>query len=244
MLNTWVNEIPTSMRTPFFNQMNQDKHGPGYDYAASYLYWNNPEYLQDMHSIFMGRSIMQEDKARALPENAISQAFLGRNGFDTAIKNIDPVYSRIVRENAGAIYLAEGGGIKSDGITLTDTDLYKQSVRRAIGGRKGNPDTGIVTFNNPDFPTILPSNVTKQEFSSWVTRLTPAKLLNAADNKLPYTRFGPLEQPISNIIDHGTFVFRSPYHYAIIMSTDNNPLVTRTGKEFIVTIYPHMVQGK
>jgi hypothetical protein len=146
------------------------------------------------------------------------------------------------KEVAANLYVAAGGHVPTSQNDPLDRNLWQDSVRRAVGGLKGNKDTGLANFHGKA-PTILPPTVTKQEFEGWVDTLTAHTLsVNADGHTGAYNKFG---KPvfIRDIQNEGTFVMKSPGKYAIQFS-DGGFLNNGHGGDYIINISPKTVRGR
>lgn len=241
----------TGMYVPFMSQLNDRGSGPGYDGWMMSQLKGHPEYNAIMDDVLHGQQVIAEDPARKPNYEIINKSFAGAtNGIGPAINGLNPTASRIYNDEAAAIYVANGGtvGQRANGF-LDDPTLYQESLRRAMGGLKGNSDTGFYTMHRGSPATILPSAVTGKQFDNWVDQLTPGQLSAASGGTGAYNKFrNPVL--IKDIQNYGTFVARAPaasghgaMQYAIRMQ-DGNTLMNNRGGEYRITITPHMVLGK
>lgn len=176
--------------------------------------------------VLEGREMIQQDPAKrpnamALREQFRSQAF-------AAINNLNPAASRSIQEAAVALYVFRGGNP-----TEIDTKLYTEALTTALGGSPPFDDTkGEVT----DF-TILPPKVTATQFDNWRDRLTPGSLTALSVERTP-PLYADLRTPatMEDIQSEGVFVMTSPGRYMIKMGSDGKPLLTRSGRPFIVNV--------
>lgn len=238
-LRTWEHELDTTgLLGPLIQQM--DKHG--YNVTSDIVMWNNfvrnPARESLMMDYLNGKDRIKEDAALRPSADVINKSFAGdRSGLGTAIRDISPKYSQILNDAASAIYVSLGG--KTTNGLLSDPDLYKEAIRRALGGMKDNPNTGYYTTGG--IATILPPTVTKQQFENWKERLTLGDITNrSVEHTFPRDRFGNVVN-IQDIIDEGVFKMVAPGQYSIVMS-DGKPLGTASGSVFVTKIDPSIVR--
>lgn len=178
--------------------------------------------------VLEGREIMAQDPARRPSNEDLTKQF--RVEGAQAISNLNAQASRAIQEAASALYVARGGDPKK-----IDATLYKESLATALGGSLPvNMRKGAVQ----DY-TILPSKATQQRFEAWQESLTFEKITRMSVEQRP-PRYGDLKTavPIEDIIDEGVFVMTSPGRYMIKMASDGRPLMTSTGRPFLVNINP------
>lgn len=178
--------------------------------------------------VLEGREIMAQDPARRPSQEELTKQF--RLEGAQALSNLNAQASRAIQEAASALYVAKGGDPKT-----IDKALYKDSLAWALGGNlPADMREGAVT----DF-TILPSRATKKQFEAWQDSLTLERITMMSAERRP-PRYGDLKTavPIEDIIDEGVFVMTSPGRYMIKMASDGRPLMTSTGKPFLVNINP------
>lgn len=176
--------------------------------------------------VLEGREIMAQDPARRPSNEELVKQF--REEGAQALTNLNAQASRAIQEAASALYVAKGG--KPDKI---DARLYRESLAWAFGG-----NLPVRLGSLPDF-TILPSRWDRKTFENWQENLTFERITNMSVEKRP-PRYGDLKTPvpIEDIIDEGVFVMTSPGRYMIKMESDGRPLMTSTGRPFLVNIDP------
>lgn len=176
--------------------------------------------------VLEGREIMTQDPARRPSNEELTRQF--RDLGAQALTNLNAQASRAIQEAAAALYVAKGGDPKK-----IDAPLYKESLAIAFGG-----SLPVKMGSLPDY-TILPSKATRQRFEAWQEGLSFEKITMMSVEKRP-PRYGDLKTPvpIEDIIDEGVFVMTSPGRYMIKMASDGRPLMTSTGRPFLVNINP------
>lgn len=176
--------------------------------------------------VLEGREIMAQDPARRPSAEAVNKMFQAE-GL-SAIANLNADASRAIQETAAALYVAKGGDPKT-----IDAGLYREALATALGG---SLPVNMRRGNARDY-TILPPKVTRKAFEGWLDRQTFQSITAMSVEKRP-PRYGDLKTPvpITDIIDEGVFVMVSPGRYMIKMSSDGKPLMTSTGRPFLVNL--------
>lgn len=179
--------------------------------------------------ILEGREMIAQDPAKRPPPAQVLEHFRD-NGLD-AIRYLDANTSRTIQEAAEGLYVHRGG----NPVTI-DRNLYNQSLAEVLGG-----SLPVDIDGNGVRETILPPRTNARQFQAWIERQTMESLAHASvERRAP--RYGNQRAaPASDIIDHGIFVMTSPGRYMIIMPSDGRPLVTSTGRPFLVNIDPREV---
>lgn len=241
-LQSWNTEMSaTGLLTPFLQQMSAHGGTAAGDLLTYSLLFGHPERQATMSDILNGAMRIKEDPAQRPDQSAINKAWATNTGIGKAISQLNPTASVIYNDQAAAIYVSRGGRV--DKGNLSDPALYRDSVRRAVGGLAGNADSGVVSFHGTSQPaTILPPAVTRQRWENWLDGLTPGALTAISRDKLPpLNKFG---KPVlmQDIKDEGIFIMRAPGQYAIQFATDGGTLKTGRGTEYIVNITPQVVR--
>lgn len=185
--------------------------------------------------VLEGKEIMTQDPARRPSAEEINKKF--RTEGLSAITNLNADASRAVQEAAAALYVARGGNpdpLKFNG------QLYKEALATALGGSLPvNMKRGEVK----DY-TILPPKVNGSTFQSWMERQTFESLTALSVEKRP-PRYGDLKTLVQteDLVDEGVFVMVSPGRYMIKMASDGRPVMTSTGRPFLVNIDANAVNA-
>lgn len=182
------------------------------------------EWANAYHLVLEGREIMAKDPARRPSSQAVTQQFQAE-GL-SAINSLNADASRAIQEAAIGLYAAKNGDPKN-----IDPKLYRESLATALGG-----SLPVRMGSLPDH-TILPVKTSRAQFENFVDGLSFERITRMSVEKRP-PRYGDLKTPvpIEDIIDEGVFVMTSPGRYMIKMSSDGKPLMTSTGKPFLVNI--------
>jgi hypothetical protein len=182
--------------------------------------------------ILEGREMIAQDPAKR-PNPAQVLNLFRQQGL-TAIRYLDARTSRTIQEAAEGLYVHRGG---SPTDVTGNSQLYRDALAEVLGGSLPVDMNGDGTRE-----TILPPRVNEAQFESWVERQTLASITGMSVERRP-PRWGDLRTavPIENIIDEGIFVMTSPGRYMILMRGDNRPLMTSTGRPFLVNINPRDV---
>lgn len=194
----------------------------------------NQEWATVYQQILEGREIMAKDPARRPSAEEVNKKFQAE-GLN-AIKNLNADASAAIQEAAAALYVIRGGDPK-----ILNTTLYRESLATALGGslpvnmRKGDVK---------DY-TILPPRVNRNAFQNWAERQTFETLTRMSVEKRP-PRYGDLKTLVQteDLIDEGVFVMVSPGRYMIKMASDGRPVMTSTGRPFLVNIRSEDVNTK
>ncbi len=235
MLNEFFTSIPREMIAPFVTQMVESNKAIGPDIGRdSFLYatlQGHPEFRSIMLDAMAGSETMQADSAQRISSDKIDKAW--RTAFGPSI-TLNGAASQNYKQIAAALYVNAGGTIAQGNLPLDDK-IWKESMRRAVGGKKNDPNTGIVTIHNA--PMVLPPAVTKDQWNAWLPGRTLQDLVNAsAERTVPRDAFGNPPH-MRDIIGEGRFVMQSPGQYSI-QYADGGYLTTRSGHKFIVRITP------
>lgn len=176
--------------------------------------------------VLEGREIMAQDPARRPSAEAVNLKF--RAEGLSAITNLNADASRAIQEAAAALYVVRGGDPKN----LNDT-LYREALATALGG---NLPVNMRRGEVKDY-TILPPKVNRTQFQNWVEHQT-MESISAMTVERRAPRYGDLKTPVpmNDIIDEGVFVMVSPGRYMIKMASDGRPIMTSTGRPFLVNI--------
>jgi hypothetical protein len=174
--------------------------------------------------ILEGREVMAKDPARRPSSDAVNRQF--RAEGLSAITNLNADASAAVQESAAALYVMRGGDPKT-----INPNLYREALKTALGG-----SLPVQMKKDMDY-TILPPRVTKMQFQHWAERQTFETLTNMSVEKRP-PRYGDLKTLVqtNDLIDDGVFVMVSPGRYMIKMANDGRPVMTSTGRPFLVNI--------
>lgn len=194
---------------------------PGRDGQTSSVY----------HQILEGREIIAQDPARK-PRSEQVLALFRQEGLN-AVLNLNTDASRAIQEAAEGLYVQRGG----DPVNINPR-LYREALATALGGNlPADMRRGQVRDH-----TILPPRINERQFQGWMERQTLVSITGASVERRP-PRYGDLRTvvPISDIIDEGVFVMVSPGRYMIKMASDGRPLMTSTGRPFLVNINPRDV---
>lgn len=179
--------------------------------------------------VLEGREIMAKDPARRPSSEKINEQF--RAEGLSAITNLNADASSAIQESAVALYVARGGN--PDPMKF-DQMLYRESLKMALGGSlPANMRKGDVK----DF-TILPPRINQTQFQQWTERQTFESLTALSVEKRP-PRYGDLKTLVqtADLVDEGVFVMVSPGRYMIKMASDGQPVMTSTGRPFLVNIH-------
>lgn len=245
-LQAWSSEMTgTGLLRPFLAQMSDHNGGPAFDLFMMTQLQGHPEFHAIMNDVLQGQQIIKEDPARRPDQGSVNKAFAGKGGLGGAISALNPTTSKIYNDQAIAIYVAQGGTVgQTVRGSIDNPKLYQDSLRRALGGRANNPDTGLAQFHGAGQPaTILPPTITKDQWQGWIDRLSPGDLSNRyAAHQTPVTKFGG---PVSlrDIKDEGVFIMRAPGVYAIQMEADGGTLQNQRGGEYQVHLTPEDIRG-
>lgn len=180
------------------------------------------------HQILEGREYITQDPARRPNPQQVLAQFREYRG---AILSLGADASRAIQEAAEALYVQRGG----DPVNVR-TSLYREALATALGG-----SLPVLMGSLPDY-TILPPGSNRQQFEAWIERQTWQSLTETSVERRP-PRYGDLRTlvPTADIIDEGVFVMVSPGRYMIKMASDGRPLMTSTGRPFLVNINPRAV---
>jgi hypothetical protein len=177
--------------------------------------------------------MIREDPAKRPSAEEVNKKF--RAEGLSAITNLNADASRAIQEAAAALYVVRGGNPK-----IIDAALYRESLVTALGGNlPANMRRGEVK----DY-TILPPKVNGTQFQNWIERQT-LQSISAMSVERRAPRYGDLKTavPMDDIIDEGVFVMVSPGRYMIKMASDGRPIMTSTGRPFLVNINANAVLG-
>jgi hypothetical protein len=190
------------------------------------------------NQVLNGREIIAQDYARRPSAETLREQF--RLAGLAAVGELDAKASRSVQEAAVAIYVSKGGHP-----TNINRDIYRESLRLALGGNLPVDPTAYTRKGQVTDFTILPSGTNLREFNNWIEQLEPGKLTNLSAERLPPVQ-SDLRTAVTteDIIDNGVFVMTSPGWYMIKMAQDGKPLLTRTGRPFLVNVTQAKVRGK
>lgn len=186
----------------------------------------NQEWALVYQQVLEGREIMTQDPARRPSSEDVNKQF--RAEGLSAITNLNADASAAIQESAAALYVARGGDPKT-----IKADLYRKALETALGGSLPvNMRRGDVK----DY-TILPPRTTRTSFQNWIERQTFESLTHLSVEKRP-PRYGDLKTLVQtqDIVDEGVFVMVSPGRYMIKMASDGKPVMTSTGRPFLVNI--------
>lgn len=196
-------------------------------YALMRNYGGQPGEWDNIYAqVLEGREIIAQDPARRPSSNALREQF--RDAAFSAIGNLNAQASRAVQEAAAALYAQRGGDPKT-----IDQKLYRESLATALGG---TIPVNMAKGQARDY-TILPPKVSEARFESWIETLPQGKLTTMSVEGTP-PLYGDLRTQVllDDIVDQGVFVMTSPGRYMIKMASDGKPLMTATGKPFLVNI--------
>jgi len=239
MLNQWFHGVPPEMIQPFVAALVKatPKVGPSAG-RDSFLYatlTGHPEFNNVMRDAMAGAEA-QVDSARRIQTDKADAAW--RTGLGAAGTALNATAAENYKKIAMDLYVNAGGAVPQGAGGQLDQSLWKESVRRAVGGLAGNKDTGYATVGGGLAPTILPPSVTKQQFQGWIDHLNPHTLSVASGGNGAYDKFGKAAY-IRDIQDHGTFIMRAPGQYAI-QFPDGGTLLNGRGGEYILRLRPEM----
>lgn len=186
----------------------------------------NGEWAMVYQQVLEGREMIAQDFAKRPSAEKINEQF--RLEGLSAITSLNADASRAIQETTVALYVQRGGDPK-----VIDRNLYREALRTALGGslpinmRKGDVK---------DY-TILPPRVTEPAFQHWTERQTVDTLTTMSVERKP-PRYGDLKTPVAtaDIVDDGVFVMVSPGRYMIKMASDGRPLMTSSGRPFLVNV--------
>lgn len=180
------------------------------------------------NQILEGREYIAQDPARRPnPQQVLAQF----REYREAVLNLGADASRAIQEAAEGLYVQRGG----DPVNVRQS-LYREALATALGGNLP------VQMGSLDDYTILPPGTNRQQFESWIERQTWQSLTEMSVERRP-ARYGDLRTlvPTEDIVDEGVFVMVSPGRYMIKMAGDGRPLMTSTGRPFLVNINPRNV---
>ena len=202
-------------------------------YALLRTYPGAPGEVANVYQqVLEGREIMAKDPARRPSAELVNQQF--RAEGLSAITSLNADASSAIQETAAALYVMRGGDPKK-----IDAPLYKEALKTALGG-----SLPVRLNDNIGDYTILPPRTTKTAFQHWAERQTFESLTTLSVEK-KYPRYGDLRTvaQTEDIVDNGVFVMVSPGRYMIKMASDGKPLMTSSGKPFLVNIHARDVHG-
>lgn len=206
-------------------------------YALMRTYRGAPgEWENVFQTVLEGREVMQQDPARRPSSEAIRDQF--RLAGLSAVTSLNAQASRAIQEATAALYVMRGGDPK----TINRT-LYREALATALGGNLPvDPSTYTRSGKVTDF-TILPPKTSVRQFNNWIEQLQPGDLTGISVEGTPPLQ-GDLRTrvPLEDIIDGGVFVMTSPGRYMIKMAEDGKPLMTASGRPFLVNIDPRKVR--
>lgn len=199
-------------REEFSNFVNEFRGTPAYDDAlmAQLLYINNPAgFNRLLPMMLQGSAVIQDDPARRPPSEQILVQFQGE--LLGGIRQVSPDLSRSIQNTATSIYVARGGDPQTP-----DTNLYRESLREALGGVNGNTNTGWADFgkNGVNDLTILPTGVTATQFEDWIYSVNNNTLQGLATN-------GPMQYATgervsaTDVAQEGVMVMLAPGVYTV-----------------------------
>lgn len=201
--------------------------------ARMYALMRETSSLATLRTVFEGAEIIRKDPARKPNFNMLLTEF--RKNAAQAIGRMDANMSAAVQDAAAAYYAYRGGDP-----SVIDADLYKESLKVALGGREiadmTNRTWGRETVKDH---TILPPGVSETKFTNWLETRQPGDLTRMSLRKRPPV-YADLKTPVAldEIVDYGVFVMIAPDHYVIKMANDDNGGILRTdnGKPFVVQL--------
>lgn len=208
--------------------------GAGPEVAGDFALYSTlrtlPTYRATFSRVLAGRAIIEKDPARRPSEAVTSNAF--GDGLGKAVNNLGPDLSRLYNEAAAALYVKDGGNTGNQ--ALTDPNLYKKSLREALGGQSDNSDTGIVNKSQGQARdwTILPAGVTGKQLDDWVEGLSPGDLTRLSVNGRQPTDKPGRHLPLQTIVDEGVFVMLAPGIYGIKLGSDGKLVGDGRGNAF------------
>lgn len=208
--------------------------GAGPEVAGDFALYSTlrtlPTYRATFSRVLAGRAIIEKDPARRPSEAVTSNAF--GDGLGKAINNLGPDLSRLYNEAAAALYVKDGGNTGNQ--ALTDPNLYRKSLREALGGQPDNSDTGIVNKSQGQARdwTILPAGVTGKQLDDWVEGLSPGDLTRLSVNGRQPTDKSGRHLPLQTIVDEGVFVMLAPGIYGIKLGSDGKLVGDGRGNAF------------
>lgn len=180
------------------------------------------------NQILEGREYIAQDPARRPNTQQVLEQF---RGYRDAIINLNADASLAIQEAAEALYVQRGG----DPANVRQS-LYREALATALGG-----SLPVQMGSLSDY-TILPPGSNQRQFEAWIERQTLTTITRSSVERRP-PRYGDLRTavPISVIMDEGVFVMVSPGRYMIKMAGDGRPLMTSTGRPFLVNVNPRDV---
>lgn len=190
----------------------------------------SPGHSQTAANVLRGMEMIAHDKSLKPAYGQINPIF--RDTLGDAQRMLNPQVSQAINEAATALYVFQGG----DPDTI-NTSLFEGAIREVLGGMAGNSDTGIADLRPTSWgfrygsieKTILPPNVTTNEFVNWKDGMIPDDLIEYSKTQEPplYGNGSPV--PVEDIVNEGVFVKVGPNDYIIKMASDSLPLVTADG---------------
>jgi len=185
---------------------------------ADLLYRTRPqsEMKRLLPLILQGAGVFREDPSRRPSREKTIGAF--QTTLLSAFKNTSANFSRSVRYAADALYVARGG----DPVTV-NANLYKESLREAVGGKFNDPNTGWANYKKNGVPdlTILPPRVTRNQFDNWLGGLTTAELSALSLNGAPVYATGEAVKA-RDVVDEGVLVLVEPNVYTVKFRQSGN----------------------
>ncbi len=222
----------------FYTGLEQlEKSGlPNEAYVAG-LVGASPEHKLIAADALRGLQMMKENEALRPNEAQVTMQFSSTMG--AAQRNLPGKTAQSIRELATGLYVVSGGAPD-----LSDTDLFDQSVRQVLGGA-GGENTGIYDFNSfgsdTNLKTILPPNVTADEFETWVESATTEVWmeLGGLPRDIQDNEVTPAE-----IAREGTFVRVGAEDYRIVMQSDGLQLQRGGGEPYTVRLTSELIKSR
>jgi hypothetical protein len=249
MLDDWFHTVPPEMVGPMVTRLVEVSGKVGANIGRdSFLYATlsgHPEFNAVMRDAMAGAEA-QVDSARRISTEQADDAW--RRTLPPAAVALNGAAAENYKRVAADLYVNAGGKVPTLPGEKLDPVIWQDSMRRAFGGLKNNPDTGYAQFGHSwsgaasGAVTILPPTVTRQEFQGWIDRLNPTTLGTASGGSGAYNKYG---KPVlvRDIQDHGAFIMKAPGKYAI-QFPDGGTLLNNKGGEYILAITPKTVRGR
>lgn len=199
----------------------------------------SPEHAGIAANALRGLALLKENPSLAPVKSQVELNF--RSIMGRAQINLPGQDGAAVMDLAIGLYVMDNGavGTLDEGF---EGDKFEKAVRQVLGG-SGAEDTGIVdmTQGYAETFTILPPNVTQDEFEDWVATSTPEMWQELGG--LPRDVTG-VELTPEQIADEGVFVRVGAEHYEILMGSDGLPLQSADGERYIVELSTDLIKSR
>lgn len=195
------------------------KNGLPAEAYISALVTLNPESQYVAANALRGLQAMEEDPTRKPNEEYAQQELSASLGSAAGYLDGDFTYG-LYRTTLG-LYVNNGGPKE------TDSRVFQQSLTEALGAP---------IYSSDSIPTLLPPGATEETYLGFKEKMTEEDLLRASRRReLPRYATGEMATP-AQIEEDGNFVRVGPSSYAIIMESDNRPLVDATGQRYTLLL--------